>query len=1005
MSLLGGIELAPLITKIKVDVKGFKSEMEQVKTEAVTKSKEVSKQMEKTIKVGENMSKLGGTMTKALTVPIAGAGVAATKMAIDFETSFAKVSTLLDSNVVDYDQYKNDILDASSKSKIAVGEFSESVYQSISAGVDQRKAIGFTTEAMKLAKGGFTDGAKAVDVLTTAINVYGMSAEDVTRVSDVLINTQNLGKTTVDELASSIGMVLPITSQLNMSFEDTMAVMATLTKNGIGTSQAVTGLKAALSNIVKPTTEAADAAEILGIDFSSAALQSKGLIPFLDDIKTSMESAAPDFARMSDAVFENRIEMQKLEEQGKKNTDQYKQLKKTTENMEKDMEVLAQASDSTISGFATLFGSVEGLNSMMVLTSETGSKDLQASMDAMYNSAGAAQTAFDKMDATPAEKMKGALNELKNSAIKLGAKLIPVVTKIADKISELVEWFEELSPAQQENIVKMGGMIAVAGPLLKVTGGLVQGYGKLKPLIKGTSTLFSKGAPIVGKFATKLAESTGLIGKVGGALTKLVPAASSAVPALTGVAGSATAMGGAAAGGITGLGALATSLGSAAVAAAPFVVAGGAVAAAGYGIYKCLSKDVIPEVDLFADKTTAAYNQVTGVTEYTTVKISEETQKQVQSYLDLSNSAQQESMNMYTGITAITDTGIASITEKVNGMANSVITATNTQRDEVVKGYQDMFANTTVLTAQEQLDIMASVNSGYDERITKTTELKNELTEIYQDIATNGNTITQNQQQRIDQIYEEMKVQAVQAMAENEAEQNVILNRLSGSNERITAEMVGNSIVQMNELRDKSIQSAAEKRDALVLEAEKLKTLEGGKYAEKAQQIIDSANDEYEGSVKAAEKLRTEGIDKLMTAHEELANKVSVNTGEVISNFERWTGAYEKWEPTPKNARVIFSAEGVENIKNAIQSVGDKIRSGGFHYNGLDYVPFDGYNAHLHEGERVLTKKENEQYTKGMQGISGAGKIVLDVSVPVEGRELAHATKEFYAEELGFNMG
>jgi len=546
-----------------------------------------------------------------------------------------------------------------------------------------------------------------------------------------------------------------------------------------------------------------------------------------------------------------------------------------------------------------------------------------------------------------------------------------------------VDWFNELSPAQQESILKMGAMVAAAGPLLKITGNLVSGYGKLKSSLAGANTLLTKGLPLVGKLGSSLASHPGIIGKVGGALTKLIPSAASAGTALTGVAQTATAAGGAAAsaGGAAGIGAMISSLGSAAVAAAPFVAAGAAITAAGYGIYKCLSADVIPEVDLFKDKVITTYDETTGKMEQTTIKISEETQKQVQAYMDLSDSAQQESMNMYTGITEITDTSIASITSKVNEMSQSIITASNTQRDEVIKGYQDMFANTTVLTAEEQKEIMASVNKGYDERIAKTTELRDELTNLYQQIADNGGTITKSQQERIDQIYEEMKEQAVQAMAENEAEQNVILNRLSGSNERVTAEMVGNTIQQMNELRDKSIQSAAEKRDALVLEAEKLKTLEGGKYKEKAEEIIKAANEEYEGSVAAAEKLRTEGIDKLMSAHQEMADEISINTGEVVNWWEKMTGAYEKWQPQPKNISVKFSAIGVEDVKNAISSVSSRLQSGGFHYNGLDYVPFDGYNARLHEGERVLTKKENETYTK-QQSKGEKSRITLNVNSP-----------------------
>lgn len=928
MSLLGGIKLAPLSLEIKTDIKSFKSDMEKVKTEAIAKSKEISKQMQSTIKVGEKMSKLGSTMTKALTLPIVGTGTAITKMAVDYETSFAKVSTLLDKNVVDYDQYKNDILDASSESKVAVDEFADAVYGSISAGVDQKKAIKFTTDAMKLAKGGFTDGAKAVDVMTTAINGYSLSADDATKISDMLITTQNLGKTTVDELAASMGKVIPIASSVNFGMDELSASYAQLTKNGIATAEAGTYMKSMLSELGKSGSVADEALrELTGKGFA--------------DLKKEGKSTAEILNLLSNYA-------------------------------EKDGKTLKD-----------MFGSVEAGSAALVLGRKDG-EEYNEMLKAMQSSSGATQEAFDKMNATPAEKLKGALNELKNSAIKLGANLIPVVTKIADKINDLVDWFNELSPAQQQSILKMGAMVAAAGPLLKITGGLVSGYGKLKPLLSGTNTLISKGVPLVGKLGKSLATHPGILGKVGGALTSLIPAASSA-------------------GGAAGLGGLAASLGSAAVAAAPFVAAGAAVVATGYGIYKCLSADVIPEVDLFKDKVITTYDETTGKMELTTVKISEETKKQVQAYMDLSNSAQQESMNMYTGITEITDTSVASITGKVNEMSQSIITASNTQRDEVIKGYQDMFANTTVLTAEEQKEIMASVNKGYDERIAKTTELRDELTNLYQQIADNGGTITKSQQERIDQIYEEMKEQAVQAMAENEAEQNVILNRLSGSNERVTAEMVGNTIRQMNELRDKSIQSAAEKRDVLVLEAEKLKTLEGGKYKEKAEEIIKAANEEYEGSVAAAEKLRTEGIDKLMSAHQEMADKISVNTGEVVNWWERMTGAYEKWQPQPKYAQVVFSAVGVENVKNAISSVAGRLQSGGFHYNGLDYVPFDGYNARLHEGERVLTKKENKEYTQSMQGVNGK-KVVIEVPLNINDREFAHATKEAYLEELGFAM-
>lgn len=914
----GGMQLASLWTEVKVDIAGFKSDMDKISVEAKAKANEVSKQMEKTVKVGENMSKLGGTLTKTLTVPLAGAGIAATKMAVDYESSFAKVSTLLDKNVVDYDKYKNDIIEASSKSKVAVGEFSEAVYGSISAGVDQTKAIKFTTDAMKLAKGGFTDGAKAVDVMTTAINGYNLSTDDATKISDMLITTQNLGKTTVDELASSMGAVIPVASSVNFGIDELSASYAQLTKNGIATAESGTYLKSMLSELGK-----------------SGSLTDKAL----------RELTGKGFA----------------------------DLKKEGKSTSEILNTLSSYAEKNGKTLKDMFGSVEAGSAAMVLAKGDGI-EYNEMLDAMQKSAGATQEAFDKMDATPAEQLKGALNELKNEAIKLGSKAIPIVTEAAKFISKLVDGFTSLSPGMQDSIIKFGLLAAAAGPVLKVGGGLVSTYGKLKPIISGLGTGIKQGIPLISKLVSGLGSVGSTAVTTGDGVSKLTSIVGGAGLKLMDCGGIAGKLGTALAGAATSSGGLLASLGGMAAAAAPWAIGAAAVVAGGKMIYDNLNKEVIPEVDLFKTETKATLNTVTGQWEYTTTKISEETQKQVQSYIDLSNQAQQESTNMYTGITKITDDSIKSINGKVSAMSKSIIDATNTQRDEVIKGYQDMFDNTTALTKKEQDEIMASVNKGYDDRVDETTKLKNELTKIYKDIADNGGKITQDQQKRIDEIYDEMKRQAVQAMADNEAEQNVILNRLASSNKRITAEMVGESIKQMNKLKDDSIKTAAEKRDALVLEAEKLKTLENGKYKEKADAIIKSANDEYDGVVKAAEKTRKDGINKLMSAHEDMADKIDISTGNIVSRWDKMFGKWDRWQPESKSATVetIHLDTFVQNGYNmALEAVK------GFHANGLSYVPYDGYTARLHKGERILDPDENEAYTKNkVEGNDQTGQTI-----------------------------
>ena len=928
---------------IKVDIANFKSDMGKIKTEAVARANEVSKQMEKTIKVGNQMSNVGGKLTKAVTLPLAGAGVAATKMAVDFESSFAKVSTLLDKNVVDYGKYKNDILDASSKSKVAVGEFSEAVYGSISAGVDQTKAIKFTTDAMKLAKGGFTDGAKAVDVMTTAINGYGMKAEDATKISDMLITTQNLGKTTVDELATSMGAVIPVANSVNFGIDELSAAYAQLTKNGIATAESGTYLKSMLSELGKSGSIA---------DKTLRELTGKGFADLKKEGKATSEI------------------IKLLDDDAKKNGKSLKDM----------------------------FGSVEAGTAAMVLAKGSG-KEYDEMLAAMQKSAGATQEAFDKMDATPAEQLKGALNELKNEAIKLGAKAIPVVTEAAKFISKLVDGFTKLSPAMQDNIIKFGLVAAAAGPVLKIAGGLVTTYGKLKPLVSGATTVLSKSIPALGKLGSSLATHSGLLGKFGSALSGLAPAGVTAASGLAKVTAGAAGMSTAAAGGTTALTGVVSTLGGLVLPAAGAVAAIGGIALAGKAIYDNLQKEVIPSIDLFADRTVIDYNKAGQAVGAHTVKISEETQKQLSSYLKLSNDAQQLSMNMYTGITAVTDDSVGKISSKVDEMANSVTSSIEKQKNNTISKYQEMFASTSAITAEEQADILKTVNDGYQQRINKTKYLKDQIIGIHKEVKDSGEKITKSQQERINQLYDQMKTEAVQSMSSSKAEQEVILNRLNESSTKITADMAGKAIKEMNKIESESVKSAGRKRDELVRTAEELKTIEGGTYKEKAEEIINAANKEYKETVKAAKRTKTEGIDKLMDAHQELADKVDIKTGDVVSKWTKMFGKWDQWHPGDKEMNIITNyIETHTEIKKGVSQVAKW-----FNANGNDYIPYDGYNARLHKGERVLTAKENEEYTaQKIYGKGNTGAITLNVPLYINGKEFAHATVDDISEEMGF---
>lgn len=198
--------------------------------------------------------------------------ISSTKAAARFEKTFAEVRTLIDESKIATEDIKASLLGLPPILGSAE-ELTKALYQAISAGAEPAAAIGLVTTAAKLAAAGLTSTFAAVDILTTAINAYGLAATEAARLSDILFKTVELGKTTVDALAGSLGVVIPFAAQLGISFEDLTAAVATLTKGGLDTRIAVTALRGAFVGFIKQ----ADAFRDVGVDILKVVSE-EGLI-------------------------------------------------------------------------------------------------------------------------------------------------------------------------------------------------------------------------------------------------------------------------------------------------------------------------------------------------------------------------------------------------------------------------------------------------------------------------------------------------------------------------------------------------------------------------------------------------------------------------------------------------------------------------------------------------------------------------------------------------------
>lgn len=243
------LDLEEASDKAADKVKGFGEESE----EAAKKGQEFGDKTSDAIKSVESLLVTVG-ITKLLS-EITGALLDCAAAAETVETSGAKLETLAGS------QYMGMLSDQIYTISEATGEAQEGLYEvaynAISAGTDVEKTAEITEAATKLATAGFTSSSSALSVLTTATNSYGKAAGSATDITDSLITVQNLGVTTVGELASSMGKSISTAAAYNVSLNNLESAYISVTKAGISTQEGTTYINAMINELGKSSSDVA----------------------------------------------------------------------------------------------------------------------------------------------------------------------------------------------------------------------------------------------------------------------------------------------------------------------------------------------------------------------------------------------------------------------------------------------------------------------------------------------------------------------------------------------------------------------------------------------------------------------------------------------------------------------------------------------------------------------------------------------------------------------------
>ena len=213
----------------------------------------------------------------------------------------AKLSTLSD-NV---DELKPKLVSLSNElsGQASALDLLTASYDLASAGFAENAEIAEILKAAQLgATGGFSDLATVTDATTSVLNAYGLEADKAAKIVDGFAQTQADGKIVVDQYAQQIGRIAPIAAGAGVSIDELNAAISAVTATGVPVESTFAGLRQVIASIQKPTGEASKVAQKLGIDFSAAALQSKGLSGVLEDIIKKGGASADNLSKLFGSV-------------------------------------------------------------------------------------------------------------------------------------------------------------------------------------------------------------------------------------------------------------------------------------------------------------------------------------------------------------------------------------------------------------------------------------------------------------------------------------------------------------------------------------------------------------------------------------------------------------------------------------------------------------------------------------------------------------------------------
>lgn len=425
-------------------------------------------------KAGKSMSSVGSTMTRDITVPIAGLAAVSGKMAYDFNNQMELLHT---SAGIPQDAIKglsDSVLSLAGETGQAPEQLAAGLYHVASAGAgiwgtsQQLDILKVAAEGANLGMANLDDTTYA---LTSAMASGVKGASDANQMMAVLTATVGAGDMKMQDLNGALSTgILSTAASFGISVQSIGSALATLTDNGEHADEAATRLRMTIALMSSPSSQAAKQLQALGLTAEDATQATAGMNAVFAKSGLTTTKLADDLRQP------NGISV-------------------AIQDLKSHLEDAGLSASETDAMLSKAFGG--GRTDAALLTLLQNTTRMDDKFKSINDGAGQMQQKLNDLNNTPNQQLRDAWDGMQASLIKIGDDLLPVAADLLKTMSNdvqgLSQWWESLDKQQQSTLEWLIGAVAIGGPIVVGLGKIVEAVGFLT---KGLGSVIGIGGDV-----------------------------------------------------------------------------------------------------------------------------------------------------------------------------------------------------------------------------------------------------------------------------------------------------------------------------------------------------------------------------------------------------------------------------------------------------------------------------------------------------------------------------